>query len=264
MEIKHELVPLAYDIAVKVKNNEINLREGKQIIVKGNRMNSNSAADYINNFKCLIEGRKFTRTLNFYSMDYFLNQIYIDYGKSVLSNSVSALKKHIEYYENKQKSTMHKMRSLVNKYQKLEISNEDYVLQECIIDNLSKVVTKRENLISDLLNYKPQINTLTKFNNHQIRVRDNTIISKLKIIRDFQCQICKTKISTKSNQFYIEAAHIKPKRDFGSEAPSNILILCPNHHKEFDWGDVNIISHSANEVVFIMNKKKYELSLAIV
>ena len=41
--------------------------------------------------------------------------------------------------------------------------------------------------------------------------------------------------------FYIEAAHIKPKSQQGTETPDNILILCPNHHKEFDLGKREII-----------------------
>ena len=79
MKIDNQLVPLAYDISKKVFAGEIKLSEGKKIIVGENRMNPNSAADYINNFRYLIQGRRFTRTLNYFSMDYFLENIYKDY-----------------------------------------------------------------------------------------------------------------------------------------------------------------------------------------
>ncbi|MBU0559050.1 MAG: HNH endonuclease [Bacteroidetes bacterium] len=48
----------------------------------------------------------------------------------------------------------------------------------------------------------------------------------------------------KNGDFYIEAAHIKPKHKKSKETPENILILCPNHHKEFDFGRRIIREHN--------------------
>ncbi|MFH2029353.1 MAG: HNH endonuclease [Bacteroidota bacterium] len=42
----------------------------------------------------------------------------------------------------------------------------------------------------------------------------------------------------------MEAAHIKPKHKKSKETPENILILCPNHHKEFDFGRRIIREHN--------------------
>ena len=44
--------------------------------------------------------------------------------------------------------------------------------------------------------------------------------------------------------------------------PHNILILCPNHHKEFDKGDRKIIEHTNDKIIFELNKKKYQIDLA--
>jgi putative restriction endonuclease len=93
--------------------------------------------------------------------------------------------------------------------------------------------------------------------------RDNKTIAELKFLRDFKCQICGTTIIKKDNTQYIEAAHITQKKDKGPETPDNILILCPNHHKEFDFGDKQIIKRNKEKIIFILNSTKYEVSLAL-
>mgnify|MGYP006360662093 CR=1 FL=1 len=54
-------------------------------------------------------------------------------------------------------------------------------------------------------------------------------------------------------------AHIIPKKDKGNENKENILILCPNHHKEFDYGKRKIIEHTKKEIVFELNEKLYTI-----
>jgi len=85
----------------------------------------------------------------------------------------------------------------------------------------------------------------------------------LKIIRDFKCQICSKQIKKSDGSFYIEAAHIKPKREDGNESPQNILILCPNHHKEFDYGELKIKIHSKEKVEFVLNDELHKISLKL-
>ena len=97
MKIINELVPLAYDLSKSVHEGMKTLTEAKREL-EANQMNVNSAADYINNFGYMLEGKKFTRTLNAYSMNYFLGRIAEDYGFDGLSNALEALEQHIEYY----------------------------------------------------------------------------------------------------------------------------------------------------------------------
>ena len=92
--------------------------------------------------------------------------------------------------------------------------------------------------------------------------RDNKNTEILKQLLCYRCQICGHSIPTKYGGRYVEAAHIRPKREGGSEVPSNILILCPNHHKEFDYGDVNVVEHKDDRVKFEMNGRSYAIDLA--
>lgn len=114
MKIPKEVIPIAYSVSKKVYNKEISFSEGKTTLSVSASMNASSAADYINNFKYLIEGKRFTRTLNVFSMEYFLENILEDFGITTLEKALYALKEHIEYYEDIQKTnvTLHKMRDI--------------------------------------------------------------------------------------------------------------------------------------------------------
>lgn len=99
--------------------------------------------------------------------------------------------------------------------------------------------------------------------NHKTYKRDNKTVAQLKILRNFECQICGTKIKKGKGGFYIEAAHIKPKSLRGRETPDNILILCPNHHKEFDFGTRKILEHTKELIKFSINGSIHEIDLKI-
>ena len=56
------------------------------------------------------------------------------------------------------------------------------------------------------------------------------------------CQFCGVKLQVAENRFYSEAAHIKAlgKPHNGPDKVSNMLVLCPNHHIQFDRGMLRI------------------------
>ncbi len=93
--------------------------------------------------------------------------------------------------------------------------------------------------------------------------RNNYNVSLIKEIRNYKCQICNGFILKKDGTKYVEAAHITPKYLKGKETPDNIMILCPNHHKEFDYGKVKIIHRDESEIEFEMNGKNHLINLAL-
>lgn len=95
--------------------------------------------------------------------------------------------------------------------------------------------------------------------NHKTYKRDNKTIAQIKVLRDFKCQICGHSILKKNGEYYIEAAHIIAKHKKGKETLDNILLLCPNHHKEFDFGLLSIKKHTEKFVEFNLNNKCYKI-----
>ncbi len=262
MKIPKELTPIAYELSKKVYEGELTFKQGQEKLVGDNRMNPNSAADYINNFRCMIEGKRFTRTNNAYSIEYFFDNIYKDYGSQGLSNALNALRFHIEYYEDIQKVVMHKMRDIYDKYLAIPIDSLDEQEQKEIIREFKKQNKTKQEIAAELKNLKLTDPEEVMISSKQFK-RDNKTIAQIKILRDYKCQICSTSIRKKDGTLYIEAAHIEPKHTKGRETPDNILLLCPNHHKEFDLGERKIVQYDKEKIHFLLNGQEYKISLKI-
>lgn len=133
--------------------------------------------------------------------------------------------------------------------------------QNEIINHYAPITTREE-----LLNELSEVTKVTSqyiIINHKAYRRDNKAIAIIKLLRGLKCQICANYIKKKDGKNYVEAAHITPKHKNGNETPENILILCPNHHKEFDLGDRKIIERQNGHIIFNLNNKRYDLSLHV-
>ncbi|MBF8964300.1 HNH endonuclease [Pontibacter sp. FD36] len=139
--------------------------------------------------------------------------------------------------------------------------NKDEKEQDELEEFYKKNKTKAE-IIKDLQNLK-ESDPEEVFINRKSYKRDNKTIAQLKLLRDYNCQLCGLHIPKKDGGKYIEAAHILPKHKKGRETPDNILILCPNHHKEFDFGELNILNHTKDQITFKLNGKNHLVSLKV-
>jgi len=97
---------------------------------------------------------------------------------------------------------------------------------------------------------------------HTIR-RDTQLIQTLKQVCDFRCQFpgCNVRIPKREGGFYIEVAHIEPVSKGGKSVLGNLLVLCPNHHKELDYGDLQITEQSVQSISGKLNGKPFEIRL---
>lgn len=67
-------------------------------------------------------------------------------------------------------------------------------------------------------------------------VRETKISRELKNLYQNRCQVCGKRIRNGKNEFISEGHHLKPfnRIHLGDDSKSNMLILCPNHHAQFD------------------------------
>lgn len=82
-------------------------------------------------------------------------------------------------------------------------------------------------------------------------IRDTKIVNELKQKHDNMCQICGKKIVLPNGNGYSEGHHLKKLGSIhnGPDEKSNIIILCPSHHAEFDYGAIGIDGN--NKIVHI-------------
>jgi len=147
-------------------------------------------------------------------------------------------------------------------YSEKELSEDEDIKEQDELLPLIKAHQSKSEIINELKAITTTTPEWVEFRGKQYK-RNNKSIAGLKILRDFNCQMCGVSILKKDGSFYIEAAHITEKRHKGPETHDNILILCPNHHKEFDLGKKKIIERTKDKIIFELNEKKYELSLEL-
>lgn len=95
-------------------------------------------------------------------------------------------------------------------------------------------------------------------------VRDTKLIKDLKTEFNNECQICGKKTRLLSGNYYSEGHHIKPLggTHSGPDIRENVIILCANHHIEFDYGLITIVGNIINHIDvnndFHLKEIKYE------
>jgi hypothetical protein len=74
------------------------------------------------------------------------------------------------------------------------------------------------------------------------KIRDTVLSKKIKEEFDFKCAVCGQQISLPNGKYYAEAHHVKPlgAGHDGPDTKDNIIVLCPNHHAEFDYGVIGV------------------------
>ncbi|QSG04074.1 HNH endonuclease [Natranaeroarchaeum sulfidigenes] len=73
-------------------------------------------------------------------------------------------------------------------------------------------------------------------------VRNTDLTHDMKRMYDHTCQVCGASRQGPDEDPYAEAHHIRPlgRPHDGPDEPENILVLCPNHHADFDYGRLTV------------------------
>lgn len=80
------------------------------------------------------------------------------------------------------------------------------------------------------------------------RIRDSALSNKIKEERNYQCQVCGTVLIIRDGG-YAETHHVKPLGHDGLDTETNMLVLCPNHHVLFDYGEIAISPEDHKSVI---------------
>jgi len=86
--------------------------------------------------------------------------------------------------------------------------------------------------------------------------RDRRKAAGLRAHYESTCMFCETRLQIGPGRFYCEAAHIKAlgKPHDGPDKTGNMIVLCPNHHLQFDRGMIRL-RRVANDFVITSKVK---------
>jgi hypothetical protein len=88
-------------------------------------------------------------------------------------------------------------------------------------------------------------------------VRDTKVSAMAKERYNYRCQLCGDRRESRDGTPYAEAHHVKPlgaKHD-GPDTAANVVVVCPNHHADFDYGRLRIdperyvVTHAFDDAV---------------
>lgn len=92
---------------------------------------------------------------------------------------------------------------------------------------------------------------------------DHAIVRAIKERAEYRCQFpgCVALIKMKNGLSYVEVAHVEPVCEGGKSILGNLVVLCPNHHKEFDLGIRIIESQTAGCLTGTLNGRHFSITL---
>jgi len=95
------------------------------------------------------------------------------------------------------------------------------------------------------------------------RRNDTPLIRALKEACGYRCQFpgCGVRIPKRDGGYYIEVAHVTPVHAGGRSRLGNLLVLCPNHHKELEHGKLGISEQTRTWLKGTLNGVPFAIGL---
>jgi putative restriction endonuclease len=106
------------------------------------------------------------------------------------------------------------------------------------VETWEKVEQVQSNVdVDDTASEEPELTEdQTTYTQQEVRVRSKTFAQKVKQTYDYTCVVCGASRFSPEGNPEVEAAHIYPKREGGSDDVRNGVALCKLHHWAFDTG----------------------------
>lgn len=117
MKITTEMTHFAYVAAKDVYEGRTDIGEALDYLEGDCGMNRGSANDYIQGFKKMMSGERYTRTFNTEATDYYFTNIRQDYGLGALRNALQAAAAHVEYYKGLGHGDLKSIRAVIEAHQ---------------------------------------------------------------------------------------------------------------------------------------------------
>lgn len=238
-KITKEQYSAAFRVAVDFYHGRIRLTDGSAYLHEAYMLNIASARDYLNDFKCMMNGQVFHRAMSADAVDYFFDQIAREFGLSALQNAVKATDLHIHYYEGLGKGRLYKLRDVCDKYRKnLEAvvhTNElEKQFQQQVADSIKLQPEARLKRLANAPTKPKEMQVTTS-----VFIRNPDVVAQVLHRANGICEAClqPAPFFKKSDGLpYLEVHHKIRLADTGDDSVENALALCPNCHRKFHYG----------------------------
>lgn len=87
--------------------------------------------------------------------------------------------------------------------------------------------------------------------------QNDRLLRYIKALYGFKCQICGFTFEQEGGSLYAETYYLDALSDGGADSLDNIIVLCPNHHKMFEYANVSIRYATTTEVSVEINGRQH-------
>ncbi|MDG9925640.1 MULTISPECIES: HNH endonuclease signature motif containing protein [unclassified Pseudomonas] len=239
MRITAHQIEEAYKVAVQVNEKVISMEVGASLLEKMHGLNISSARDFINDYRLMLQGKVFQRTMSAPAIDYFLTQIAKNNGASALEVALASVNKHILYYEGIRKVNLNAMRAVVKSHEAqnsapISLSTHESLFRDAVTKSLADEPSKRQSRLKKAEKLPVKVKAVT-----EIYLRNADVVAEVLSRASGSCERCKRPapfIRKKDGTPYLEVHHIKQLAHGGEDTVSNAIALCANCHREIHYG----------------------------
>lgn len=238
-KIGEEQIHAAFDLAKLVRAEKISLKEAKKSLVNKYAMNENSAVDYINTLKPMLEGKIYTRTLSQAGTEIYLSRIQSEFGVDSLSFALEAVRRHLVYYAEKGNSKLPGTQAIYDEYLSELSKAVDHGEWHYFLERQANLAAKDKSSerVERLAGARktPAVVQVTS----SVYVRNPDVVAETLARANGLCEFCNAPAPfrrKKDNTPYLEVHHKVRLADGGEDTVSNAVALCPNCHREAHYG----------------------------
>lgn len=223
----------AYEKAVSVYKGECTRIGGAKYLHEKYGINKSTADEFINKYRCMREGKSFSRGASIEAIAYFLNEIHTDNDDDALLTAIRSVYLHIK----QSKSSMPGLRRMLEEFEQKVPSSLD-----TLADEEHKKVVESLKLSSE--ERRKRLATASKIPEKEyIRVarfkRNSDVVAEVLKRAEGICEICKNPapfIRKSDSEPYLEVHHKVRLADGGEDSVENAIAICPNCHRNEHYG----------------------------
>lgn len=239
MRIIPRQVEASYQIASRVFDHEITVEVGANMLQDEYGLNINSARDFINDYRLMLQGKVFQRAMSAPAIDYFLSKILEGRGQSALEAAILAVEKHIKYYEGIRKVNLNAMRAVVARHKSqmtapLLLGTQEASFRAAVRKALADSPDRRQARLRRAARTPVKVKVVT-----ETYIRNADVVAEVLYRASGVCERCHEPAPFKREKDgtpYLEVHHRKQLSDGGEDTVENAIALCPNCHRYLHYG----------------------------
>ena len=239
MRITMLQVEASYNIASQVFDNKVPPEAGAMLLQDTHGLNINTARDFINDFRMMLHGKVFHRAMSAPAIDYYLTRILSERGSIFYNEAISAVWKHIDYYEGLRKVNLNAMRAVVTRHSNfrfapLQLAAQEAEFNAAVTKSLADSTERRNSRLSDAAKIPVKLRVTT-----EVYLRNADVVAAVLERAAGVCERCHKDapfLRRKNGAPYLQVHHRTQLAHGGEDTVENANALCANCHRELHYG----------------------------